>query len=97
VTALEVLRAARAAGLHLELEGPDIAITPATKLTPELRRALKAAKPALVDLLGRACRGCGSVTWRLSVVDDRGHRTCSDCLSGRRQLRDRGVPMGAPF
>lgn len=43
-----------------------------------------------------ACIECGSTTWLVSVVNDRGERTCNDCLEGWTALRKYGVPINKP-
>jgi hypothetical protein len=50
--ALPLLEALRAAGFRLTVEGEyDLRITPASRLTPELRHAIKANKPLLLAAL----------------------------------------------
>jgi len=52
VTVQDVLAQATAAGLTLEAAGDRLRVRPRDRLTPELRAALLAHKPALLALLG---------------------------------------------
>lgn len=50
-TATDLLRRCRAAGLTLRRDGDRISIKPARCCSPELLAAIRAAKPAILDLL----------------------------------------------
>jgi hypothetical protein len=51
VTALDTLRAARAAGVHLEVDGGRLLASPRERLNDTLRAALRRLKPDLLALL----------------------------------------------
>jgi hypothetical protein len=52
VTPLELVEQARAEGLTLEAAGDRLRVRPKDRLPPELRAALIAQKPAILQLLG---------------------------------------------
>ncbi len=51
MSASNLLHQCRAAGLTVRLDGSEIAIKPARRCPPELLAAVRAAKPALMELL----------------------------------------------
>ena len=55
--AIELLAAARQAGLTLKPKGDRLSVIPASKLTPELASQLRAAKPQVLALLEAEAAG----------------------------------------
>lgn len=51
MSAALLLRELQAAGVSIEVRGDQIAIRPASRLTPNLVQRLRAAKPALLNIL----------------------------------------------
>jgi hypothetical protein len=89
MSAQTLLSEALAAGLRLEIEGANITVTPASKLTAELRARLSAEKPALLALLRapsgpyvadtRRCAGCGRGGFVVMVITALGDELCRSC------------------
>ncbi len=65
--ARDLLVELRAEGFRLTAEGDRLVVRPASKLTPELREVVAAAKPELLAL----------------VLDPDGRVTCTDCTHAR--------------
>lgn len=56
-SAIELLAAARHAGLTLKPKGDRLSVIPASKLTPELASQLRAAKPQVLAILEAEAAG----------------------------------------
>jgi hypothetical protein len=67
---VEVLGRIRAAGLTVRLDGPDLVLSPRSKLAPDLCSEILAHKPALLAVLQSAvvCASCGG--WSLQIAVD---------------------------
>jgi len=97
MSAQTLLSEALAAGLRLEIEGANIAVTPASKLTAELRARLSAEKPALLALLRaptgpyvadtRRCASCGRSGFT-AMVATRGVHVCRRCWRETTKIPD---------
>jgi hypothetical protein len=92
LTPAAILAAAREAGVTLTPDGDSIRIRPAGKLTDDLRAALLAAKPEILELLnapreiihGRLepsppCDACGATNQTVMVIGADGGRYCRTC------------------
>jgi hypothetical protein len=98
----ELVALAQAEGISLRAAPRHIIVTPMARLTPELRAALLAAKPAVLRLLRRRgliaeadprrCAGCGrdGDTFTLMVVIAPAAHLCRRCHSAR--VRDARQP-----
>jgi len=90
VTAIDLLADLARQGFSLIPEGDGIRVTPASRLTGELRQAVMSHKPALLAQLrsqGLKCRGCGR------SVDEKGR--CWRCCN--RPCVGCGRPTGTAF
>jgi hypothetical protein len=83
-------------GVRARAVGDEIRLLPIALVPPELRAELAAHKGEVLGLLrstADACSECGSTEWAVSLVDNIGRRTCSDCASGRTALRRSGASL----
>jgi hypothetical protein len=102
MSAQALLSEALAAGLHLEIEGVNIAVTPASKLSAGLRARIAAEKPALLELLRaptgpyvadrRRCAGCGRSGFVVMVVTGCGDHLCRGCWASTTKVSDEDQP-----
>lgn len=69
--AADIIRNATAAGITLAARGDQLAVTPATKLSPDLRALLIAHKLELLDLLRRPANDTRprNRAWTIVLVD----------------------------
>jgi len=90
-----------ALGVQARAVGDEIRVRPIALVPLELRGELREHKAAILDVLRGAtaaapmhapipCDGCGAADWIVSLVDDRGRRTCIACATGRTALRRTG-------
>ena len=77
--AADLLQQVRAAGFRLEVADGRLLITPASKLTDELRAELRQAKPELLQLLSLPLATYPRRPYALTVAEaDRAHADCRD-------------------
>jgi hypothetical protein len=69
MTATELLDDLACRGFTLAREGDGIRLTPATRLTVDLRQAIAAHKPALLALLAGPDRPSGGFAWDQAEAD----------------------------
>jgi hypothetical protein len=63
VSAVEVLKAARAAGIHIAVDGDDLLLEASVAPPPEVLDALFRDKPRILALLRRGSSGCAAGEW----------------------------------
>jgi hypothetical protein len=89
VTPVQLLHAARAAGLTLEVEADGLAVSPVSRLTADMRAALVAARSEVLALLKaevpvyvpdpRTCAECGRGDFTVMVATEFGELFCRGC------------------
>lgn len=89
--AKQLLSKAKAAGVHLRVEAGKVIAGPKAALTEELLEAIRANKPALIDLLGSAVPPVTDVTQAIgNEGTDVWDYTIDDLKELRRLIRELG-------